>query len=157
MNETINRNPALSVNFILEIPTAKEINYFVQSCEVPGLTMGGVESPFRNMQGSVPSNRIEYDPLTLTFLVDEEWKNWNFVFEWMKRCRTGNSPIADTMADITLSLVNSNKALNKVLVFRGAYPTTLSPLQLESSNVDSMPLICSLSFRYQEYELKTGT
>ena len=83
----INRNPALAVNFLLEIPLAKELNYFIQTVDVPGLTMAGVDTPFRNVQANVPSNRIDYDQLNLTFLVDENWANWNYVFEWMKRFR----------------------------------------------------------------------
>ena len=153
----INRNPALAVNFLLEIPLAKELNYFVQTVDVPGLTMAGVETPYRNVQANVPSNRIDYDQLNLTFIVDENWANWNYVFEWMKRVRTGKSPISDTMSDITLNLVNSNKNLNKLLVFRGAYPTLLGTLPLDSTVVDSNPLVCSLSFRYQDFELRDGT
>ena len=153
----INRNPALAVNFLLEIPLAKELNYFVQTVDVPGLTMAGVESPYRNVQANVPSNRIDYDQLNLTFIVDENWANWNYVFEWMKRIRTGNSAISDTMSDITLNLVNSNKNLNKIMVFRGAYPTLLGTLPLDSTVVDSNPLVCSLSFRYQDFELRNGT
>jgi hypothetical protein len=153
----INRNPALAVNFLLEIPLAKELNYFVQTVDVPGLTMAGVETPYRNVQANVPSNRIDYDQLNLTFIVDENWANWNYVFEWMKRIRTGNSAISDTMTDITLNLVNSNKNLNKIMVFRGAYPTLLGTLPLDSTVVDSNPLVCSLSFRYQDFELRNGT
>jgi hypothetical protein len=153
----INRNPALAVNFLLEIPLAKELNYFVQTVDVPGLTMAGVETPYRNVQANVPSNRIDYDQLNLAFIVDENWANWNYVFEWMKRIRTGNSAISDTMTDITLNLVNSNKNLNKIMVFRGAYPTLLGSLPLDSTVVDSNPLVCSLSFRYQDFELRDGT
>lgn len=153
----INRNPALGVSFLLEIPQAKELNYFIQTVDVPGLTMAGVDTPFRNAQASVPSNRIDFDQLNLTFLVDEGWANWNYVFEWMKRTRTGKNPISDTMSDITLNLVNSNKNLNKLLVFRGAYPTLLGSLPLDSTVVDSNPIVCSLSFRYQDFELRNGT
>lgn len=152
----INRNPALGVNFLLEIPQAKELNYFIQTVDVPGLTMAGVDTPFKNVQASVPSNRIDFDQLNLTFIVDEGWANWNYVFEWMKRIRTGNSAISDTMTDITLNLVNSNKNLNKIMVFRGAYPTLLGTLPLDSTVVDSNPLVCSLSFRYQDFELRNG-
>lgn len=152
----INRNPALAVNFLLEIPLAKELNYFVQTVDVPGLTMAGVETPYRNVQANVPSNRIDYDQLNLTFIVDENWANWNYVFEWMKRIRTGNSAISDTMTDVTLNLVNSNKNLNKIMIFRGAYPTLLGTLPLDSTVVDSNPLVCSLSFRYQDFELRNG-
>ena len=150
-------NPALQTSFLLEIPAAPELNYHIQNCELPGLTMAGVDTPFKNHQASVPSNRIEFDQLTLSFLVDEQWKNWEFIFNWMKNIRTGKGSIQSTMSDITLNLVNSNKNLNQLLVFHDAYPTFLSALSLDSATVEATPLQASLTFRFQDYELKRAT
>lgn len=153
----MNYNAAIQTSFMLEIPQFKELNYFIQTAEVPGLTMAGVDAPFKNFQGSVPSNRIDFDQLNLTFLVDEEWENWYSIVQWMKRIRRNDRPILDDMSDLTLHLTNSNKNLNKQIVFRGAYPVLLGTLPLESAVVDTNPLVCSLAFRYQEYEMKKAT
>lgn len=153
MSEVLNRNPALGSSFLLEIPLARELNYFVQGAEAPGLTMAGVEAPFTNYAASVPSNRIDYDPLNLTFIVDEEWKNWEYLFNWMKRIRTGKETILETMSPLTLHLVNSNKNLNVQLQFTGAYPTFVSSIPLDTTSVDATPLTASVTFRYQEYTL----
>lgn len=153
MATEINRNPALGTSFMLEIPNAKSLNYFIQNTSLPGLNMGGVETPWTNHNAAVPSNRVEFDPLNLTFLVDEEWNNWEYIFEWMKRCRYGREDVTELMSDITLHLVNSNKNINVQIEFRGAFPTMVSELMLESSTVDSLPLVASVVFRYQDYRL----
>ena len=153
----MNYNAAIQTSFMLEIPKFKELNYFIQTAEVPGLTMAGVDAPFKNFQGSVPSNRIDFDQLNLTFLVDEEWENWYSIVQWMKRIRRNDRPILDDMSDLTLHLTDSNKNLNKQIIFRGAYPVLLGTLPLESAVVDTNPLVCSLAFRYQEYEMKKAT
>lgn len=153
MAETLNRNPALGTSFLLEIPGARHLNYFVQTAALPGLMMGGVDSPYTNHQASVPSNRIEFEPLNLTFLIDEEWRNWEFIFDWMKRIRRGRETILEVMSNVTLHLVNSNKNMNVQVEFQGAYPSTLSELPLESSTVDSLPLVATVSFRYQDYSI----
>ncbi|ASD50381.1 deoxynucleotide monophosphate kinase [Acidovorax phage ACP17] len=153
----MNYNQALGTSFLLEIPFLEEVNYFCQTAEVPGLTMAGVDTPFKNFQGAMPSNRIDFDQLNITFLVDEQWTNWYSILEWMKRIRRGNAPLPKEMVDITLHLLNSNKNLNKQLVFRGAFPVMLGTLPLESSVVDVDPLVCSLAFRFQDYEMTKAT
>lgn len=153
----MNYNAAIQTSYMLEIPMFKELNYFIQSAEVPGLTMAGVDTPFKNFQGNVPSNRIDFDQLNLTFLVDEEWSNWYSLVEWMKRIRRNDRPILEDMSDLTLHLTNSNKNLNKQIIFRGAYPVLIGTLPLETAVVDTTPLVCSLAFRYQEYEMKKAT
>ena len=153
MSEVLNRNPALGSSFILEIPGAREMNYFIQGGEVPGLSMAGVDTPFTNASASVPSNRIEFDPLNLNFIVDEEWKNWEYLFNWMKRARTGRESILETMSPLTLHLVNSNKNLNVQLQFVGAYPTFVSSIPLDTTAVDATPVTASVTFRYQDYTL----
>lgn len=154
---TLNRNPSLNTSFLLEIPKFKEVSYFVTNCEVPGLTMSGIETPFKNNQGVLPSNRIDYDPLTVNFIIDEEWANWWSIVQWMQRIRKNDVPIVDDMSDMTLHLVNSNKNLNRVIVFNLAFPTMIASVPLESNTVDAIPVLCSCTFRYQSYEMKEGT
>lgn len=150
---TMNRNPALNTSFLLEIPLYREVNYFIQTAEVPGLTMSGVDTPFMNYQGNVPSNRIDYDQLNLTMIVDEDWENWYSIVKWMQRIRRNNTPITEDMSDMTLHLFNSVKGKGKRLYFHGAYPVLLGSIPLDSTQTDVNPLVCSLAIRYQDYEL----
>lgn len=154
---TKNFNPAVGSSFLLELPNNPGINYFVQTAEVPGLTMGGIDTPYKNHQGVQPSNRIDFDPLNVTFLVDENWNNWWSLLLWMYKIRTGKVSINDEMVDITLHLVNTNKNLNKRLKFFGAFPTMVSSMQLDSTNIESNVLVCSATFRYQYYEMIEAT
>lgn len=150
---SINRNVALGTSFLLEIPLFPELNYFVQNAELPSITMGGVDTPYKNHQGILPSNRIDFDPLNLTFLVDEEYENWYSLVCWFERIRTGRGAILDEMSDITLHLVNSNKNFNKEIIFRSAFPSFVGSLPLDSGSVDADPVICSATFRYQYFEM----
>lgn len=153
----MNINPAISTNFLLEIPLFPELNYFIQTTEVPGITMAGVDLPYKNIYGNVPSNRIDYDQLNVTFLVDEDWTNWHSLVRWMARIKTGKDTILTEMCDMTLHLKNSNKTLGKRLLFCGGYPVSLGTLNLESSTTDATNLVCSASFKYQHYDMLTHT
>lgn len=156
-----NINQAIGTSFLLEIPLFSELNYFVQNVSLPGLSMGGVDSPYQNWAGAVPSNRIEYDQLSVTFLVDEDWQNWYSIALWMERCRQGKKgnpdkedfQVTDLMCDLTLHLTNSNKNTDRLLKFIGAFPVQLAPVDLNSSTVDATPVVCSVVFRYQFYRM----
>lgn len=155
-SKRINRNPAIGTSFKLEIPGFEEVNYFVQTVELPGVTMSGVDSPYQKFATNVPSNRMEFDPLNCTFLVDEDFTNYEELYGWMLDItRTEPVAAAETgmMKNLTLHLTNSNKNSIIAVKFHRAYPTMLSPLPLESSTTDAVPIVCNAMFRYQAFEI----
>lgn len=154
MAEILNRNAALNTSFLFEIPLCREFNYFVQTCEVPDLTMSGVDTPWTNHQGAVPSNRIDFGFFNCTFIVDEDWKNWEGLFRWMQRIRTGPEHITDVMCDCTLHLPLSTKSRGRMLKFFGAFPTTISSIPLDSTQSATNELVCSLTMRYQYFDIE---
>lgn len=154
MPSRFNRNQALGTSFKLEIPGLDEYNYFVQTAPLPGINMAGIETPYRNNATNVPSNRVEYDPLNITFLVDEDYENHSQLRLWMHKYAMGKEPILEVCKDITLHILDSNKQPRQSFIFYVAYPTMMSELQLESNVSDATSLICSATFRYQYYDRK---
>jgi hypothetical protein len=149
----INLNPALTTSFKLDIPGFDEVNYFVQSTELPSVMMGGIDTPYQNHQTNVPSNRIEFDPINFNFFVDEDFANYEKLFFWMVDV-TRTEPVIPTMLkNITLHITNSSKNHKVAFRFHQAYPTMLSALPLDSGVTDPTPTICSASFRYQYFEI----
>lgn len=159
-----NYNQALSTSFKLEIPGASSFNYFVQITSLPSLNAAGVETPYKNHQGVVPSNRIDYDPLNVNLLVDEDYENWDYLRLWMHKAAgyayntsTREPPISEEMKDIDLHILNSNKQSIKIVRFFGAFPVMLGELSLETSVTDPQPIISSVVFRYQYYDFLKAT
>ncbi len=153
MNKSINRNPALGTSFKLEIPGFEEVNYFVQTTELPSVTMSGVDAPYQNYATNVPSNRIEFDPMNLTFLVDEDFANYEKLYHWMVETTMTEPVVPEMMKNITLHLTNSSKNHKLSFRYHKAYPTMLSALPFDSTVTDAIPLTCSASFRYQYFEI----
>ena len=57
-------------------------------------------------------------------------------------------------SDITL-VINTNKNIpNRFIRFKDAFPVSLSSIELESG-ADAEPAICTVSFRFTHYEIKT--
>lgn len=153
-----NRNPANQTNFKLEIPGLEEVNYFVQTANLPGMSMAGVSTPFLNHQTNVPSNRIEYDEATMNFIVSEDYSNHTQIRLWMHAFAFGKKDGSDAniwgvTKDINLFLLDSNKVPRFKVVYFAAYPTSLGAIPLDSAVNSTQVLDTNVSFRYQYYDI----
>lgn len=155
--KSFNRNPALGTSFKLEIPGAEQFNYFIQKTSLPSVSMNGIDTPYRNNQGALPSNRIDYEPVSMEFLVDEDYDNYDSIRMWMHRIEKNNRPLIQELVDISLFLTSSNKIINKKVIFYGAFPVYLTEIPLESSTSDADPVNCTVIFRFQYFEIQTVT
>ncbi len=153
MKKPLNYNHAISTSFRLVIPDMEEVNYFVQNTEVPGMNFMGIRSDYQNNFGSIPNNKIEYDMLNATFLVDEDYTNHSAIHLWMHRLRSSDKPLLHEMKDITLHVRKTTKAKSRAFKFFGAHPVMLTPIPLESAVTDATPAVCTVSFMYQYYDM----
>lgn len=156
-SKTFNRNPALGTSFKLEVPGLEQLNYFVQKTSLPSVSMNGIDTPYKNNQGALPSNRIDYEPVSFEFIVDEDYDNYDAIRQWMHRIERNNRPLIQELADISLFLTNSNKRINKKVVFYSAFPVYLTEIPLESSTSDTDPVSCTVIFRFQYFEIQKVT
>jgi hypothetical protein len=160
---------------IKRLPT---VNYFCQSATLPSVSVGVVESPTPFAFVPRPGDRITYDPLVLTFKVDENLQNYFEIQRWIEGL--GHPDDLKQTADLSreirsqqiggqgsralgyyttfvsdgvLSILTSNKNVNKNIFFYDLFPISLSELQFESTNVSIEYLQATVTFRYRKYQL----
>lgn len=143
-------NIAYNVNFKLVFPQSPELDYFTQSVTMPGMSLGEVETPWQNFGGYTPGNRVNYDPLNVSFLLMENMDNYFYLVDWIGRV-ADKGAINDQVQDVSLLILNNNRLGNKVIKYVGMFPTNISDLSLESNVQDSVPLTFNATFRYQFY------
>ena len=90
-DSTLNTNPreptvfdyAQSNQFKVYIPIFPLVEWFVVSCNVPGVTMGQgvVATPLIDMP--VVGEKLTYDSFSMTFLVDEKLENFMELHNWL--------------------------------------------------------------------------
>ena len=69
----------------------RSVDFFCQSAAIPAMSMKGVEQATRFNKRYVPGDELEYEPLALRFLVDENMKNYYQVHNWMRGMATPKS------------------------------------------------------------------
>ena len=69
--------------FQLNIPIFPLTQWFVVSCNVPGVTMGQGVVPTPLIDVPLMGDKLTYDQFSMTFLVDEKLKNYIELHDWL--------------------------------------------------------------------------
>ena len=182
-----NRNLLSPNGFIFSINKMRSVDFFCQSASIPAMTMEGVQQGTRFNKVWHPGDEINYEPLALRFLVDENLKNYYQVHDWMRGIATpqsskefyfdrgslesqnkrpsGNSNLGTDnqwVSDCSLFILSSNYQPVSEFVFRDAFPISLSTLAFDTA-VDDIQFFTAETylrytyFDYYVYDAATAT
>lgn len=153
-----NINYLSPVGFRFNIEYLPNTNWFMTSVNLPGISLGEINQPTPFMQAQVPGNDLTWEPLNITFQVDEDLQNWREIYNWMTGLGFPNeygeyeSQKADQLySDASLSILNSNMNVNYIIKFVDLFPTNLSEIAFDSGSGDIETIKSSVSFRYLTY------
>ena len=134
----------------------------IAACEIPAKRLAS--------RIVLPGEKLTYDPLTLRFKVDEDLKNWMELQNWMVglgfpdnfgqyKDLISNKSFGEnsTFSDATLIILNSNMNSNFEVVFKDAFPTSLSELAFDSTSADIDFITADVTFRYLSYTYRKFT
>ena len=172
----INKSILNKNNFKLIIQKTPTVEYYVQTVNIPGLSFNEVVQPVgAGVDAYFPGDKVEFETLNVTFLVDEDLENYQEMYNWM----TQIVPIADSsdyqrltgstmntlgvsssdqkgenlVSQITL-VTNTNKNIpNRFFRFYDAFPISLGSLEMQSGS-ETAPVTCDIQFRFNFYEIK---
>lgn len=160
-NETT--NAMLSTNFKLTFQRIPNMTFWCTQVNIPEISVGEISIPTRVMPIHVPGSSVSLSQLNLTFILDEEFANWNEVYRWMR----GTTPFEDFediirnennyFSDATIHCLNSAKRPNMRFTFRRVFPTTLAGFELSSALTDPDPVTISASFVYDYFDMEKVT
>ena len=104
-------------------------------------------------------SKLDFDELSITFVIDEQMKNWLEIFNWMRSCTQveGFSEFAATnkhLSTANLYILNSSKNPKYSVTFEGLYPRTLSAVDFSSTVMDPEALQATATFAYRNYNVE---
>ena len=143
-----NMNPLADVQYKFDIAALPNVSFFVQTATLPGITLSPMEIGLPQRQGFARSTgTIQYEELTIAFLVDEYLKNWMEIYNWL----TGSPSYTSGVLTILSSSMNPTIEAH----FKQLFPTSLTALQFDSTTTDPIYHQASVSFKYTEYTIKS--
>ena len=74
---------ASPVQFRFSIIKLPKVEYFATAANIPGISLGTAEQPTPLKDIPIPGDKLNYDNLNLSFLVDENLENYREIHGWM--------------------------------------------------------------------------
>jgi hypothetical protein len=155
-------NLAKSTNYRLNMHVLPETQFWLTTCNIPTFSVNEINIPdpihgYRYKQ----SNTSQVAPMTVTFLVDEDYSNYMEILDLMYKSA---GPIMSerfqegevTSFDGSLHILSNNKnASDIVFTFHNLFPTILGELQM--TNESPEPLLTDLTLQYDYMSYQSGT
>lgn len=146
-----NLNTLTSVQFKLDIKRLPNVSYFMQTAMLPGIDIDAPlqDQPRKNNQ--VTGSKITFEPLIVTFLVDEDMKNYYEIYRWiMEMMRTDDERSNKT--DASLHIMSGQMNTKHVARFVDLFPTSLTELSFGVNDMDSVTTVSTVTFNYAYYD-----
>lgn len=172
-NQPTNLNYLSPLGFRFSIKKLPNVNYFCQSVSLPGISLGSIEqsSPFGIIPK--PGDRLTYSNIPIRFRVDEDFRNYIEIHDWMvglghpesldqTRELSAASPgpvrrlgtVASFVSDGTLTIQTSHKNASINIFFQDLFPVDLTELTFDSTAGDVDYLEATATFRYRRYTIE---
>jgi len=145
--------------------------FFVQAVNLPALsyTPGLMATPFANI--NLVGGTMEYEDLTVTFIVDEDLANWLEIFNWMsaitapknfgqyKNRKESNDNLridqGDLITSAELIVLTNTKNPNIQVMFDDVFPINLSEIQFDITHTENTTVTATAVFKYTTYRVET--
>lgn len=166
-----NYTPLNPNEFRFVLHEAPNLSFEVQTVSLPSISMQDADhtsNPFTDIR--IPGDHIDFEALSVVFLVDENLSGWLEMYSWMRGlgfpssfeeyAQLANNPekryksLMDKLtSDISVFTCTSHRNTNLEFVFQNAYPTMISAPTLSTTNPDQPVVTAKCMFSYTLYDI----
>ena len=150
--------------FTFLIPDKPYLKYFCQTVTLPGVSTGEVTvpTPFSNTYRH--GDKLTYETLTITAMLDEDLKTWEETYNWLKSLtrpqsfdqypRKSQGDRSPLYFDGFLTVNTNSNNPNIRFKFQNCHPLSISGINFDTkTDADNIPT-CDFTFRYDLFEVE---
>ena len=167
-NQPSNTNFLSPLGFKFQIKKTPNLNFFVQSVNLPSVSIGTIDvsTPFSRIP--LPGDKVTFGQLDVTFKVDENMENYLEIYNWIISLGrpdnfTDGAPLytappmsgTGVNSDLTLVILTSAMNGNKIINFLDAHPVNLTDITFDSTLSDVEYVTATVSFDYRRFTIAT--
>ena len=163
-----NTNSLVANKFQVNFTRLPNMTYFCQSVSLPGLSLGEVprNTPFIDLYS--PGEKLIYDLLSFTFIVDEDLGSWREIHDWMRAMtfpvdfseyrnlpklnKFANKP-QPQFSDATMTILTSSFNTNYNIRLYDCFPISLSSVLFSSTDSPENIITADVSFRFSYFDI----
>ena len=134
----------------------RRASFLVTASNLPAQTLGEIAIPFRGRQIYLAGDRTFDDAWTVTFMNDTDFMVRNAMELWMNGINdladaTGVTALADYQTDLQVEQLDRDDTILKSYIFRSAWPTSLSAIDLTNDQADYIGVSKDGPFKAEHY------
>jgi hypothetical protein len=164
-DQVTNRNFLSPLNFKFSLKRAPHVNFFIQAVNLPGLTLPAIDVNNPLIRVPYAGDHLMYEELQISYKVDEDLRNYMELHEWIRALgkrsfeeyrELANKPRISgesLKSDISLTILTSSKNANYEVVFKDAFPISVSGVDFATTNEDVDYIAATAEFRYTTYDI----
>lgn len=135
-----------------------EVEFYLKSVTLPGISVPSTDASLPTYSMPLPGRRVEYDPITIVYSLDENWITWKSLYDWINGFATDQGYIrqenqSDTMTALLLPLDNHNTIIGQI-EFGGVFPTFVETPALDYTNPTFQDVEITATLAIQGFECK---
>lgn len=156
MQRRDNYNLAFVTNWQCTFASFPDLVYFAQNVTIPSVTVNGIITPFKNQRTFMPDNRIDFGQLTITFLVDEDFNNYDRLFKeflLQEKAPDGKPKIKEVFHDLTVTRLSANNVPIASFKFTGCTLNNIGSINYNTTGNDPDLVVCDVSFNITRMEI----
>ena len=148
---TITAPPGIAIGL-----DVRRTSFLVTASNLPAQTLTAIAIPFRGRSIYIAGDRSFEEDWTTTFINDTDFMIRNAMERWSNGINdlaagTGVIAPADYQTDLTVEHLDRDDTVLKSYIFRSAWPTTISAIELTNEASDAMETF-EVTWRYQHFE-----
>lgn len=149
--------------FKIQVKRLPNVEFFSNKVLLPSVTTNSVKSDTPLSSFYSVGDHLSYADLDLTFIVDENMKNYIEIYNWLSAFGTPEKLETydklersqdGLVSDITVIILNSHKLPNIEVTFLNAFPVGLTPVSLDLSGQDVNYVEATTTLRYDRFLIK---
>ena len=148
---TITAPPGISIGL-----DVRRTSFLVTASNLPAQTLAEIAIPFRGRSIYIAGDRSFDDTWSTSFINDTDFMIRNAMERWSNGINdlaagTGVIAPADYQTDLTVEHLDRDDTVLKSYIFRSAWPTTISSIELTNEAAGAMETF-DVTWRYQHFE-----
>lgn len=145
-------NVTKSNRFLFTMTGFRELSYRVQSASLGSVNLGS--TPFATSMANllVPSNKVDFSPLSIRVLLSETLDEWMNAVKWSFDMTHINDSHLDTVSEGSVTVLSANNFPVMSVTYHGLAPISVSQIDFDITQDETSPTF-DLTMSYDSFSI----
>lgn len=149
-----NQNVAKNNRFMFNLTGYRDLSYRVQTASIGSINLGSTPYATRNVDLLLPSNKIDYSPMSIRVLVSENFQEWFDAIRWNYDLPYLNAAHLEGNQTGILTLMNANNVPVMEITYHACVPISITEIDFDIAADGEETLTFDLTLSYDTFSVK---